>query len=168
MENDPDTNVMERIIESRRDGTEPSPIRLRLLETYRDIPIYHIGYETLAVLDRDHEEEEARAVASIPEPRFGLVICLRNLALSPAYTRDAQAEFHARPEMAKLRERIVASARYNSSSLSLMVRSMTAHLYLRQASGFVPDLESAVRAVRRAIDGGRAKPVKEEARPSSP
>jgi hypothetical protein len=139
------------------DDTRPSPIRLKLLEKYRDVEIYHLGFEARCILDRELEEEQAKAICAIPSERFGLVVCMHNIALCPSYGSAEQAQGCSTPEMQALRHRIVGTARYSPDSLSVMVRSMAAHLTLRQTSGFAPDLDSALRAVRRAIDADLGK-----------
>jgi hypothetical protein len=139
------------------EGPPPSPIRLEVLETYRGIPIYHLSYAVRTVYDRVRHEEELRALGAIPEGRFGLVTCLRNLALSAAYSPEEQTVASGAPEHAPVRERLVSSARYSPDSLSMLIRSMSLNLYLKQAAGMAPDRETALKAVRRGIDARLGK-----------
>jgi hypothetical protein len=134
------------------------PHRIEEIEKYRGIPIFHLVYEGSVVIDRQAHQEELQIIDSIAAERFGLVICFRNLSIAREYSSEAQAEVYASPSMGGIRDRIVAVARYNPGSLTSMVRTMTSHLYLRQAfsAEFAPDLESALRVVRRSIDADRA------------
>jgi hypothetical protein len=143
-----------------------SPISLTIIETHGSVPIYHLEYSSPLVLDRRRHEEELAALAALPEPRFALVVNCRNISVSADYSAKEQVEVHQSALMHALRDRVAAAARYRPGSLTSMIRTMIVGLYARQGtvSGYAPDLESALRIVRRKLEQpeeveGQAKPA---------
>jgi len=130
------------------------PFRIETVETYRDVPIYHLYYRQPMVVDRLVHEEEIRAIAEIPGDRFGLIISFENLSFASDYTPEAQAETYQSQPMQDILQRAVAVVRYHPDSHDVLIRTIAAHLYARQgrAANFAPDREGALRAVRGVLD----------------
>lgn len=146
----------------------PGRLQLSRVETHREVPIYQLEYSGPTVFNRQVHEEELQAMAAIREPRFAVVINCRNVSYSADYHPGQQAEVESSPLMKAVRERSVAVARYNPGSLTSLIRTMAAHAYARRgiASGFMPDLEAALRAARRGIDRAIDQGGEPEAPPS--
>jgi hypothetical protein len=107
------------------------------------------------VLDRAAHDAEIRRILEIPAERFGLVIASRNISFSEDYQPDDQVGAYTSSATSKpIKDRLLALARYEPGSFSTMIRTMSAHLRLRKPflMSTAPDQETALKAVRRAID----------------
>jgi hypothetical protein len=147
--------------EAGRPAGEEISLRLEAVETYRGVPLYHMTYDHPVVYNREVHEKEIAALAALPQALFALVICYRNISCAFDYAPSVQAEVYASPAMQELGKRILAVARYEPGSFTSLIRTMTAHLYLRHPSAFSPSREDAIAAVRAEIDraaGQRGEP----------
>ena len=136
-------------------GTRAEEIHsLATLEHYRQVPISLLDYPQPTVMDRSTQLREIERIAALPDPRFALVINCQNLSSVETYTTREQVEVYQLTLLRDLRQRLLAVTRYNPGSLTSLIRSMVAHVYARQgiSSGFAPDQESALRAIRWLID----------------
>ena len=130
-----------------------SSLEIEVLETYRQIPILHVQYSQPTFLNRETHEEQARVLLELPHERFAAIVSYQNLSIDPAYDAQEQAETFQSDTFQALRDRAVALVRYHSYSLTTMVHTMSAHMLLRGgASNFAPDVSTALKAARRAVD----------------
>jgi hypothetical protein len=151
-----------------RPAGEEISLRLEAVEAYRNIRIYHLTYDLPVIYNREVHEKEIAALRALPPDPFALVICYRNISSAFDYNPSVQAEVYASPSMQELGKRILAVARYEPGSFTSLIRTMTAHLYLRHASAFSANREDAFTAVRAQIDrigGLQAKPEGGQANP---
>lgn len=131
----------------------PSPIHIELLETYRDIPIVELRYTEPTLLNLTSHEEQMQALLDLPYPRLAAVVSFENLSYASDYIPTNQARSFQSPLFQAFRERVVTLVRYQAGSLTSMIQTMSAHTLVRAgASNFAPDLNTALRAVRRTID----------------
>jgi hypothetical protein len=130
-----------------------SPIKIQVLETYREIPIVELQYLEPTLLDAELHVEQAKALLELPYPRFAVIISYQNLSYMSTYGPQEQAAIYQTPAFQELLGRAVTLIRYHAGSLTCMIQTMSAHTLLRAgASNFAPDRPSAVRAARRAVD----------------
>ena len=134
----------------------PEPVELKVIETYRNVPIIEVVYPRPTLLTAETHREQVRALLAHPSPRMAVIISYNNLTCSSQYGAREQAELYQSPEFQGLAERVVCILRYQARSLTTLVSTMSAHSLIQAGpSNFAPDLETAVRAARRAIEALR-------------
>ena len=136
----------------------PTPIKIEVLETYRDVPILEVTYTEPTLLTQSTEEEQVRVLLEQPYPRFAVIVSFANLSYAMDYSPQEQAKAYQSPLFQECMERAVTVLRYHAGSLTSMIQTMSAHTLVRAgASNFAPDLDTALRAARRAVDNAVVK-----------
>ena len=130
-----------------------STAEMGVLERYRELAIVHLSYPQPTLLTRALHEAEACALHELPEERFALISSFQNLSWSGEYGPEEMTGFYRGEEFGRLRERLVSVVRYHVGSLTSMIQTMSAYRMLHDSSSnFAPDLDSALRLCRRAVD----------------
>jgi hypothetical protein len=132
---------------------EPS-FDIRLIETYAGVPIYLVAYLKPTILTAEKDLAQTRALLDLSGDSFSVIIDYRNLSNACDYGPEEQAKVYATPEHVRLKERAITFVRYHAVSFTSMIQTMRANMLVRSSavSNFAPDLESALRHTRRAID----------------
>jgi len=130
---------------------------VQLVEMYYGVPIVEVRCKEPTLLNPETDVEIARAILAQPYPQLAVVVDYRNLTHASNYGPEEETELHQQEPFLALAERVVALVRYQAVSMTSLIHSMRVNMMLRHAmqSSFAPDLESAVRAARRAIDRAR-------------
>ena len=127
-------------------------MKIRTIETFRDVPIIEVSYPETVLLTEDSHREQIRGILDLPHERMAVVISYHNISCSAQYSAEKQSEVYRSEEADELARRALCVIRYDARSVTALVTTMRAHAITQGASCFAPDLDSAVRAARRAID----------------
>jgi hypothetical protein len=131
----------------------PTFPEIQVLEHYREVPIVQLAYPVPTLLTEEMHLTEVRCLSDLPFERFALIASFQNLSWSSEYGPQEMAQLHQSEEFRKLQARLVTVVRYHAGSLTSMIHTMSAYTMMRSGScNFAPDLESALRLVRRQID----------------
>ncbi len=126
---------------------------IQVLEHYREIPIVQLSYNEPTLLTPEAHQAEVSSLSDLPFEKFALIASFQNLSWSSEYGPQEMSQFFQTEEFQKLQARLVTVVRYHAGSLTSMIQTMSAYTMMRGgASNFSPDLESALRISRRAID----------------
>lgn len=130
---------------------------IQLAEMYYGVPILDVRCAKPTLLCPETEVELARAILALPYPQVAVVIDFRNLTHASGYGPEEEAALLQREPFPELQERVIAVVRYQAASMTSLIHSMRVNMMIRHSvsSSFAPDLDSAVRATRRAIDRSR-------------
>ena len=133
---------------------EEQPFDIRLIETYTGVPIYLVAYREPTILTAEKEFAQTRALLDLPGDSLSVIVDYRNLSNASDYGPEEQAKVYGMPEHIRLKERVITFVRYQAVSFTSMIQTMRANMLMRSSahSNFAPDLESALRYTRRAID----------------
>lgn len=141
----------------------PEELELRVIETYRDVPIVEVSYPEPTLLTAETHRRQIQAILDYPAPKLAVIISYDNMTCSTHYGAREQAELYGSPEFAELGRKVLCLFRYQVRSLTTLVSTMSAHALIEAGpSNFAPDLESAVRAARRTIDAALEQAGKAE------
>ena len=132
---------------------EPS-FDIRPIETHAGVPIYLVAYRKPTILTAEKELAQIRALLELSGDNFSIIMDYRNLSNASDYGPEEQAKVYGTPEHIRLKERAITFVRYHAVSFTSMIQTMRANMLVRSSavSNFAPDLESALRYTRRAID----------------
>ena len=132
----------------------PTAFEIRTSETYEGIPILEVTAIEPTLLTAARDLELANQLLALPHDTFAIILNYRNISNASDYGPEEQAKIFRSAEFEDLRNRTVAMVRYHAVSFTSMIQSMKANMLLRASlhANFAPDLESALRFARRAID----------------
>ena len=130
-----------------------SSAEIQVLEHYRGVPIVQLSYSEPTLLTQSAHREEVLTLLDLPFERFALIASFQNLSWSSEYGPQDMASFYQTEEFCSLNERLISVVRYHAGSLTSMIQTMSAYTMMRGgSSNFAPDLDSALRVSRRAVD----------------
>jgi hypothetical protein len=131
-----------------------SPIKTRIIETYGNVPILEVRYETATLLTPEVDLELVEKLLELPYPAFAVLLDHNNLSHASHYGPKEEAETRRSPAYSKLKERLISLVRFQAGSFTSMIQTMRASTLLRDRlqSHFAPDFDAALRLARRAID----------------
>ena len=130
------------------------PFELEVVEIYSGIPIVEARCKEPTIMTPETDVELAHILLEQTYPQFAVVLNCKNLSHGTGYTPEDEARVHQSEPFAELKKRAVAFIRFHSVSFTSMIQSMRANTLVRQSMSvnLAPDLDSAVRLARRAID----------------
>lgn len=131
----------------------PEALELKVVETYKNIPIIEVQYGKPTLLSVETHRQQVLALLDYPAEYMAVIVSYNNLSLSTQYGAQEQAEFYETEECVQLMKRALCILRYHALSLTSLVETMSAHALISSGpSNFAPDLDTAVRAARRTIE----------------
>jgi len=132
----------------------PQEFEIKLVETYREIPIVEVEYLERTLLTAEKDLEQAQALVDLPHPVFAGLINYSNVSNASEYGPENQVEARRNGPLTELKSRLITLVPYQAASFATMIGTMRADMLLRQAvqSQFASDFNSALRIARRAID----------------
>ena len=131
-----------------------SHFEIQLVESYYGTPIVEVRCTEPTVLTEETAAELAGTLTAQPYPEFAVILSFRNLSFGQGFGPEEEADLRGREPFVALSKRIVATVRYDTSSLTSLIQGMRVNMLLRHSkvTNFAPDFDSALRIVRRAID----------------
>ena len=129
-------------------------MEIETIEVHREIPIVVVGFKAPAAISASLDRRIGLALLDLPHPAFVALVNHRNLSFADGYGPAEQAAALLASPFRDLAGRLIALVPFRPGSFTSLIQRMQAHLLARGApyASFAPDLESAIRSARHAID----------------